>query len=382
MLNPINEETSKALHSVMRPSSTVFVTIPNTGRPLFLYTGIVAFNGHEYYPRDVTGSQFFPASPTDCLLPNDILIFEYDGIVYINKVDSVRDNQYTFIMDSLGMRITGPEPDTTHFMTRDTEQTVTAKKVFENFTQLVFHGQQEMEPDKNIDFNVILDALGITFTYAQDSKEDYLNINIDGISRNRTSGDGKQKQVNAEFPDKDGRLLVDADLPAGIFVFKESSVSSSFSGTTELYEEDMLSTGTPHVGDSVLFPDNKSNVLYIGVITQIAGDTYTINNIKYIEATWKPSGAWSMGVIANYPEVYTYDKATWLCLGRDVTTAPADEDAQWFCISPRFVDLPEPSTAGENQVLGVVDGKYAFVDKVVYIETENEAGGLTAEIKV
>lgn len=119
-----------------------------------------------------------------------------------------------------------------------------------------------------------------------------------------------------------------------IYRFSESSVSSSFSGTTELYKTDLIGDGLPREGDHVLFPDNKSNVMFIGTISHVNDETYTIDNIKYINDALKASGDWVMGVTANFPEMYNYEGGTFLCLTRDVTTAPV-KGKEWFVISEK-----------------------------------------------
>lgn len=129
-----------------------------------------------------------------------------------------------------------------------------------------------------------------------------------------------------------------------IYRFSESSVSSSFSGTTELYKTDLIGDGLPRKGDHVLFPDNKSNVMFIGTISHVNDETYTIDNIKYINDALKASGDWVMGVTANFPEMYNYNGGTWLCLTRDVVTAP-EKGKEWFCIS---APAPVTSVAGKT----------------------------------
>lgn len=127
-----------------------------------------------------------------------------------------------------------------------------------------------------------------------------------------------------------------------IYRFSESSVSSSFSGQTELYKENMIGDGNPRIGDHVLFPDNKSLVLYIGTISAINDDSYTIDNISYVNEAIKASGDWVMGITANFPEMYNYAGGTYLCLTRDVTTAPVKGE-EWFEISKPI------STASETE---------------------------------
>ena len=51
-----------------------------------------------------------------------------------------------------------------------------------------------------------------------------------------------------------------------------------------------------------------------------------------------------MGVTANFPEMYNYNGGTWLCLTRDVTTAP-EKGKEWFCIS---APAPVTSVAGKT----------------------------------
>ena len=141
-----------------------------------------------------------------------------------------------------------------------------------------------------------------------------------------------------------------ASASKGIYRFSESSVSSSFSGTPELYKEDLIGKEEPTVGALAIFPDNKSLVLYIGVITAVNGESYTVSQIEYLKDSWQVSGNWISGVIANYPEVYKYQGNSWLCLGKDITTAP-QEGKNWYA----FVD---------KEQLGVGGGEYKAGDNI------------------
>lgn len=137
----------------------------------------------------------------------------------------------------------------------------------------------------------------------------------------------------------------------GLFRFSDSAVSSTFAGeSTELLKTDLIGDGTPRVGDSVIFPDDKTLVLYIGRITAVNDDSYTVSDISYINNVWQPSGSpWVSGIIASYPEVYTYDGGTWLCLASDVRTAPAAGN-EWYCISAKVtaetLGLADVATTG------------------------------------
>ena len=78
----------------------------------------------------------------------------------------------------------------------------------------------------------------------------------------------------------------------GMFRFSDSAVSSTFAGeSTELLKADLIGDGTPRVGDSVIFPDDKTLVLYIGRITAVNDDSYTVSDIGYINNVWQPSGS-------------------------------------------------------------------------------------------
>ena len=174
----------------------------------------------------------------------------------------------------------------------------------------------------------------------------------DGFSPTITEHENTQNSYILSITNKDGsfntpNLKANVEGIGAIYRFSESSVSSSFSGTTELYKTDLIGNGSPREGDSVLFPDNKSNVMFIGTITHVNDETYTIDNIKYINEAIKASGDWVMGVTANFPEMYNYEGGTWLCLTRDVVTAP-EKGKEWFCISAPNATLS--LTDGENTV--------------------------------
>lgn len=154
-----------------------------------------------------------------------------------------------------------------------------------------------------------------------------------------------------------------------IYRFSESSVSSSFSGQTELYKENMIGDGNPRIGDHVLFPDNKSLVLYIGTISAINGGSYTIDNISYVNEAIKASGDWVMGITANFPEMYNYAGGTYLCLTRDVTTAPVKGE-EWFEISKPVTLDNLNLTGGQIAALnsGATAEKIAKLDSIPSID--------------
>ena len=135
----------------------------------------------------------------------------------------------------------------------------------------------------------------------------------------------------------------------GIIRFKRSDVSSAFNGSTELYKTDLANeSDEPQVGNLAIFPDNKSLILYIATITAInGGDSFTINDVEYLKDTWVMSGEWIGGVHASYPEVYTYQGSTYLCIVSDTTKTPSkEEDKDWKIIAekpeiPSFNDLKD-----------------------------------------
>ena len=165
------------------------------------------------------------------------------------------------------------------------------------------------------------------------------------------AGDKGKKNADdiAELKNNAEALETKLDGIKGIYRFSESSVSSSFSGTTELYKEDLISDGTPREGETVLFPDNKSNVMFVGTISHVNDETYTIDNIKYINDSLKASGEWVMGVTANFPEMYNYNGGTWLCLTRDITTSP-EKGKDWFCISEPAPVTSVNGSTGEVEI--------------------------------
>lgn len=115
--------------------------------------------------------------------------------------------------------------------------------------------------------------------------------------------------------------------------FSTSDVSSTFSGeSTELYRENLLGDNDPGVGSIAIFPDNKSLVLYMGDVKEVNEETYTVGDIEYLNSIWQPSGEWIKGIIANYPELYRYKGASWICLGRDIQTEPTEEGREWFLL--------------------------------------------------
>lgn len=127
--------------------------------------------------------------------------------------------------------------------------------------------------------------------------------------------------------------------------FKQSSVSSAFSGSnTSLFKSDLAENQKePLVGNLAIFPDDHSRVLYLGTISEVEEDTYTVSDIEYLKDTWIMSGEWVAGP-AGYPEVYTKDGSSYLCLVSDTTNAPSDELVkEWACIAkkPSFNDLPD-----------------------------------------
>ena len=133
----------------------------------------------------------------------------------------------------------------------------------------------------------------------------------------------------------------------GIIRFKQSEVSSALAKSTELYKTDLANEeDEPQVGNLAVFPDSKSLVLYIATITEVNGDSYTISDPEYLKDTWVMSGEWIVGP-ASYPEVYTYQGSTYLCLVSDTNTPPSkDASTEWKIIAekpaaPSYNDLTD-----------------------------------------
>lgn len=145
---------------------------------------------------------------------------------------------------------------------------------------------------------------------------------------------------------KDGKVddggEPEAPIP-GTFRFGQSSVSSTFDGTTELQKSDLIdATAEPTVGSVAIFPDDKSLVLFIGTITAVNGDSYTVGELGYLKDTWQHSGKWQKGTSASYPETYEHNGSLWLCLASDVTEDPVEGKnwqllAQGTTVRPTFL---------------------------------------------
>lgn len=126
--------------------------------------------------------------------------------------------------------------------------------------------------------------------------------------------------------------------------FSQSDVSSAFSGSSTILDKTYLidSNATVNVGDAVIFPDNKSLVLYLGEVESIDNGTYTIKNIIYLRDTWQFMGDYITGVPASYPEVYRYNGGSWLCLVSDTNNAPT-EGSEWKLLTAKLPDIPNPT---------------------------------------
>lgn len=136
----------------------------------------------------------------------------------------------------------------------------------------------------------------------------------------------------------------------GVIRFKQSSVSSAFNGSTELYRTDLANDkDEPQVGNLAIFPDSKSLVLYIATITSInGGESFTVDDVEYLKDTWQFYGEWVGGTHASYPEVYTFKGSTYLCIVSDTTNPPhiAEEQPEWKIIAekpatPSYNDLQD-----------------------------------------
>lgn len=160
-----------------------------------------------------------------------------------------------------------------------------------------------------------------------------------------TISTSKIKELDTKFKSLEDKLKN----VKGIIRFKRSDVSSAFNGSTELYKTDLADeSDEPQVGNLAIFPDSKSLVLYIATITAInGGDSFTINDVEYLKDTWVMSGEWIGGVHTSYPEVYTYQGSTYLCIVSDTTKTPSkEEDKDWKIIAekpetPSFNDLKD-----------------------------------------
>ena len=187
---------------------------------------------------------------------------------------------------------------------------------------------------------------------------------IDGLSSRLTSVDGEIATIegnvtnikdditkNKEAADKNFTSLEEKlKNVKGVIRFKQSSVSSAFNGSTELYRTDLANgKDEPQVGNLAIFPDSKSLVLYIATITAInGGESFTIDDVEYLKDTWQFYGEWVGGTHASYPEVYTFEGSTYLCIVSDTTNPPhvAEEQPEWKIITekpatPSYNDLPD-----------------------------------------
>ena len=133
----------------------------------------------------------------------------------------------------------------------------------------------------------------------------------------------------------------------GIIRFKQSDVSSALTKSTTLLKTDLANEeDEPQVGNLAIFPDSKSLVIYIATITEVNGDSVTVSDPEYLKDTWVMSGEWIVGP-ASYPEVYTYQGSTYLCLVSDTNTPPSkDASTEWKIIAekpatPSYNDLPD-----------------------------------------
>lgn len=133
----------------------------------------------------------------------------------------------------------------------------------------------------------------------------------------------------------------------GIIRFKQSDVSSALAKSTTLLKTDLANEeDEPQIGNLAIFPDSKSLVIYIATITEVNGDSVTVSDPEYLKDTWVMSGEWIVGP-ASYPEVYTYQGSTYLCLVSDTNTPPSkDASTEWKIIAekpatPSYNDLPD-----------------------------------------
>lgn len=147
-------------------------------------------------------------------------------------------------------------------------------------------------------------------------------------------GGGGELPENVVTKEELQQAIASLNIPHGIHLFNQSSISSTFSGPSGILEREYLINKGEEVNtnDLAIFPDDKTLVLYFAIISEINEDYFTVTNIQYLKDNWIYSGIWQSGVIASYPEVFSYEGGTWLCLGTDLRTAPAIGN-EWFCIS-------------------------------------------------
>ncbi len=147
-------------------------------------------------------------------------------------------------------------------------------------------------------------------------------------------GDGDTPDLSKYVTKEDlKKALNDLDIPNGVYLFATSSISSTFAGPAGILNAENLVN--PELGEKIkindlaIFPDDKSNVIYIGIITEIEDYPYlTVSNITYLKDNWIFTGDWHQGMISSYPEVYRFEGGLWLCLGSSITNPPHEESEQ------------------------------------------------------
>ena len=184
---------------------------------------------------------------------------------------------------------------------------------------------------------VTLDDLGIKGLAKKDKVTD---VDID----DGTISTSKINELDSKFTSIEDKLKN----VKGIIRFKQSDVSSALAKSTTLLKTDLASEeDEPQVGNLAIFPDSKSLVIYIATITEVNGDSVTVSDPEYLKDTWVMSGEWIGGTHASYPEVYTYQGSTYLCIVSDTIKAPSKaEDKDWKIIAekpaiPSYNDLPD-----------------------------------------
>lgn len=163
------------------------------------------------------------------------------------------------------------------------------------------------------------------------------------ITKNETAIANNKADANKKFTALDEKLKN----VKGIIRFKQSDVSSALAQSTTLLKSDLANEeDEPQVGNLAIFPDSKSLVLYIATITEVNGDSVTVSDPEYLRDTWVMSGEWVAGP-ASYPEVYTYQGSTYLCIVSDTNTTPSKAaESEWKVIAekpatPTYKDLPD-----------------------------------------
>ena len=147
----------------------------------------------------------------------------------------------------------------------------------------------------------------------------------------------KIDELTSNFTAENTKLADRIKGQSRIHRFAQSSVSSAFSGESAiLYKSDLANQDVEVLeGDAAIFPDSKSLVYYLGTISEINGEYYTVSDISYLKDSWQFYGDWVSGVRASFPEVYRYEGGSWLCLVSDTSNAPT-EGQEWKLLTAKL----------------------------------------------